>query len=107
MRVAQKPERPAEPVRFDFDDFVRYTEQHPEGNFELLDGVVYELAPEGNAHLVTRLTINTYLHQVLDLTKYTIGTEGSFSAPGWKEGPKPLPMLGRGHSIEHFEKWSA
>jgi hypothetical protein len=20
-------------VRFDFDDFVRYTEQHPEGNF--------------------------------------------------------------------------
>jgi Uma2 family endonuclease len=96
MRVAEKPELPAEPVRFDFNDFVRYTEQHPEGNFELLDGVIYELAPEGDAHLITRLTINTYLHQVVNLTKYTIGTEGSFPAPGWKEGPKPDNFVSRG-----------
>jgi Uma2 family endonuclease len=96
MRVADKPEFPARPVRFDFDEFVRYTEEHPEGNYELLDGVIYELAPEGDAHLITRLTVNTYLHGVVNLAKYTIGTAGSFPAPGWKEGPKPDNFVSRG-----------
>jgi Uma2 family endonuclease len=36
------------------------------------------------------------LHQVVNLTKYTIGTEGSFPAPGWKEGPKPDNFVSRG-----------
>jgi hypothetical protein len=96
MRVAEKPDLPAEPVRFDFDDYVRYSENHPDGDFELLGGAIYKLAPEGDAHLITRLTINTYLHQVLDLTKCTIGTEGSFPAPGWEEGPKPDNFVSRG-----------
>ena len=76
-------------VRLNYDDYVRYTENHPDGDFELLNGVIYQLAPEGKAHKITRLKIDTYLHQNVDLTKYTVGSEASFPAPGWKEGPKP------------------
>jgi Uma2 family endonuclease len=86
----------AEPVRLDYADYVLYTEKHPDGDFELLNGVIYRLAPEGAAHLLTRLKINTYLHQTANLAKYTIGTEASFPAPGWKEGPKPDNFVSRG-----------
>jgi Uma2 family endonuclease len=69
---------------------------HPEGDFELLDGVIYNVAPEGTEHKLTRLQIETYLHQVVDLTRYTVGSEASFPAPGWKEGPKPDNYVARG-----------
>jgi hypothetical protein len=31
----------AGPVRFDFDDYVRYAEIHADGAFELLDGALF------------------------------------------------------------------
>lgn len=86
----------SEPVRFSYDEFVLYTEMHPEGDLELLDGVIYDVAPEGTEHKITRLQIETYLHQVVDLTLFTVGSEASFPAPGWKEGPKPDNFVARG-----------
>ena len=74
--------------RFDYDDFVRYTEMHPEGNFELLDGVIYEFAPEDKPHKVTRLKINTYLHRTVDLRRFTVGTEASFSGSRLERRPQ-------------------
>lgn len=96
MAVAFQPIRVSEPVRFTYDEFVLYTEMHPVADFELLDGVIYEVAPEGTEHKLTRFKIDTYLHQVVDLEKYTVGSQGSFSAPGWKEGPKPDNFVARG-----------
>ncbi len=96
MAVSSEPARVSEPVRFGYDDFVLYTEMHPEGDFELLDGVICEVAPEGTEHKLTRFKIDTYLHQAVDLTKYTVGSQGSFPAPGWKEGPKPDNFVARG-----------
>jgi Uma2 family endonuclease len=96
MTASAEPTRRCEPVRFSYDEFVLYTEMHPEGDFELLDGVIYRLAPEGKSHKLTRLKIDTYLHGIVDLTKYTVGTEASFAAPGWNEGPKPDNFVSRG-----------
>jgi Uma2 family endonuclease len=79
----------AEPVRLDFDDYVRYTEMHPDGDFELIHGVIYKFAPEGDPHLLTRHGIHDFLMQTLDLTRYTAWNEASIPAPGWSEGPKP------------------
>ncbi len=96
MTVSAEPTQLSEPVRFGFDDFVLYSEMHPDGNFELLNGVIYALSPEGKSHKLTRLKIDTYLHQIVDLTKYTVGSGASFPAPGWKEGPKPDNFVSRG-----------
>jgi hypothetical protein len=52
----------AEPVRFDFDDYVHYTETHADGVFELFDGKIFKLAPEGDAHLRTRSAIDWTLN---------------------------------------------
>lgn len=43
----------AEPVQLDFDDYVVYTETHPDDAFELIDGVIYKLAPKGDPHART------------------------------------------------------
>jgi Uma2 family endonuclease len=96
MSVAAESLTSAEPVRLDYDDYVLYTEMHPDGDFELLNGVIYQLAPEGKSHKITRLRIDTYLHQNVALAKYTVGTEASFPAPGWKEGPKPDNFISLG-----------
>ncbi len=79
----------AEPVCLTFDDFVHYTEMHPDGDFELIHGVIYKLAPEGDPHFLTRHGIHDYLKATLDLTRFTAWNEGAFPAPGWPEGPKP------------------
>jgi Uma2 family endonuclease len=83
-------------VRLDFEDYIRYTETHPEGAFELLDGVIFRLSPEGDAHLRTRSAIQMYLSQTLDLARYTPWTEASFPAPGWFDGPRPDNFVSRG-----------
>ena len=57
----------AGPVRLDFDDYILYTETHPDDAFELIDGAIYRLAPEGDPHARTRSAIQMYLSQVLVL----------------------------------------
>jgi Uma2 family endonuclease len=89
----------AESVRFDFDDYVRYTETHPEGAFELIDGAIFKLAPEGDAHLRTRSAIDWTLNRTLDLAQYTPWTEASFPAPEWFDGPRPDNFVSRGAGI--------
>ena len=86
----------AAPVRLDFDDYVFYTEMHPDDAFELIDGVIYKLAPEGNSHFQTRSAIALYLSDALDRTRFTPYTEGSFAAPGWADGPRPDNFIARG-----------
>jgi Uma2 family endonuclease len=89
----------AEPVRLDFDDYVQYSDAHPEGDFELLDGVIYKLAPEGDPHLLTRSAIDWFLDRTLDLTRYAPWTEASFPAPGWFDGPRPDNFVSRGPGL--------
>jgi Uma2 family endonuclease len=89
----------AAPVRLDYNDYVLYTETHPEGAFELLDGVIFELAPEGDAHVRTRMAIELYLTQTLDLARYTPCTEVSFPAPDWFDGPRPDNLVARGPGL--------
>jgi len=84
------------PVRYDFDDYVSYTEMHPDGAFELIDGAIYTLAPEGDSHALTRSGIYMYLAQHLDLDVYTPWSEVSFRAPGWADGPRPDVFVSRG-----------
>lgn len=86
----------AKPIRLDFDDYVVYTEMHPERAFELVDGVIYELAPEGDRHARTRSGIYLYLSRALDLSAYTPWSEVSFRAPGWADGPRPDAFVSRG-----------
>jgi Uma2 family endonuclease len=86
----------AEPVRHEFEDYVRYSETHPDGAFELIDGVIYKLAPEGDAHLLTRSGIAMLLSQTLDLARFTPWTEASFPAAGWADGPRPDNFVSRG-----------
>jgi Uma2 family endonuclease len=83
-------------VRLDFDDYVRYTETHPDGSFELIHGAIYKLAPEGDPHYLTRHGIHDFLMRTLDLTRFTAWNEGSFPAPDWTEGPKPDNFVSRG-----------
>jgi len=82
-------------VRLDFDDYVLYTETHPDDSFELIDGVIYRLAPEGDPHFLTRSAIQLHLSQVLDLARFAPYTEGSFPAPGWADGPRPDNFVSR------------
>jgi Uma2 family endonuclease len=89
----------AEPVRFDFDDYVHYTEAHPDGAFELLDGAIFKLPSEGDAHLRTRSAIEWVLNRTLDLARYTPWTEASFPAPGWLDGPLPDNFVSHGPGI--------
>ena len=89
----------AAPVRLNYNDYVLYTETHPEGAFELLDGVIFELAPEGDAHVRTRMAIELYLTQMLDLARYTPCTEVSFPAPDWFDGPRPDNLVARGPGL--------
>jgi Uma2 family endonuclease len=89
----------AEPVRLDFDDYVHYTETHADGVFELLDGAIFKLAPEGDAHLRTRSAIDWTLNGTLDLAQYTPWPEASFPAPGWFDGPRPDNFVSRGPGI--------
>ena len=89
----------AEPVRFDFDDYVRYSETHPDNAFELLDGAIFKLAPEGDAHLRTRSAIDWMLNRTLDLARYSPWTEASFPAPGWFDGPRPDNFVSIGPGI--------
>jgi Uma2 family endonuclease len=89
----------AEPVRLDFDDYVRFTEMHRDGAFELIDGVIFKLPPEGDAHLRTRSAIDWTLNRVLDATRYTAWTEASFPAPGWFDGPRPDNFVSHGPGI--------
>ena len=89
----------AEPVRLDFDDYVRYTETHPDGAFELLDGAIFKLAPEDDAHLRTRSAIDWILNRTLDLARYAPWTEASFPAPGWFDGPRPDNFVSIGPGI--------
>jgi Uma2 family endonuclease len=63
------------PVRYDFDDYVSYTEMHPDGAFEL---------------------ISLYLSRHLDLAAYTPWTEASLRAPGWADGPRADVVVSRG-----------
>ncbi len=91
----------AKPVRLDFADYVLYTETHPDGEFELLDGLIFKFAPEGDAHLATRSGIHMLLTQSLDLARYTPWTEASFPAPGYAEGPRPDNLVARGPWIAH------
>jgi Uma2 family endonuclease len=86
----------AHPVRLDFDDYVKYTEKHPEGSFELIHGVIYALAPEGDPHLLTRHGIYNLLIARLDLQRYTPWNEASVPAPNWSEGPRPDNFVSRG-----------
>jgi len=86
----------AGPVRLDFDDYILYTETHPDDAFELIDGAIYRLAPEGDPHARTRSAIQMYLSQVLDLNRFTPYTEISFRAPDWVDGPKPDNLVARG-----------
>jgi Uma2 family endonuclease len=86
----------AAPVRLDFDDYVRYTETHPDDVFELIDGVIYKLAPQGDAHFQTRSAIQLYLSDTIDRARFTPYTEGSFPAPGWADGPRPDNFVARG-----------
>ncbi len=79
----------AEPVRLTFDDFVTYTEMHPDGDFELRHGVIYKWAPEKAPHFLTRHGIHDYLKANLDPQRFTAWNEGAIPAPGWHEGPKP------------------
>jgi Uma2 family endonuclease len=92
----------AEPVRLDFDDYVRYTEMHPDGDFELIHGVIYKLAPEGEPHLLTRHGIHDFLMQTLDLKRYTPWNEASIPSPGWTEGPKPDNSIARDASMANM-----
>ncbi len=62
----------AGPVRLDFNDYILYTETHPDHAFELIDGAIYTLAPEGGLHARTR--------SALDLNRFTPYTEISFRA---------------------------
>jgi Uma2 family endonuclease len=89
----------ATPVRFTFDDYVRYTEEH-DGDFELRDGVIVAMAPEGDAHLLTRNTLTIYLARALDPARYTVFTESSFPCPGWAEGPRPDNFVARGALLD-------
>ena len=89
----------AEPVRLDFDDYVHYTETHPDGVFELLDGAISKLVPESDAHLRTRSAIDWTLNRTLDPGQYTPWTEASFPAPGWFDGPRPDNFVSRGPGI--------
>lgn len=89
----------AEPVRLDFDDYVRYTEAHSDSAFELLDGAIFKLAPEGDAHLRTRSAIDWVLNRTLDLARYSPWTEASFPAPGWFDGPRPDNFVSHGPGI--------
>jgi Uma2 family endonuclease len=89
----------AKPVRLDFDDYVAYTETHPAGAYELLDGAIYELAPEGDPHARTRSGLYLYLSHRLDLAVYTPWSEISFPAPGWADGPRPDVFVSRGPSL--------
>ncbi len=86
----------AEAVRHEFSDYVRYSEAHADAAFELIDGVIYKLAPEGDAHAVTRSGIQMFLSQALDLARYTPWTEVSFTATGWADGPRPDNFVSRG-----------
>jgi Uma2 family endonuclease len=86
----------AQPVRLDFDDYVRYTEMHPDGDFELIKGVIYQSAPEADPHFLTRHGIHDLLMARLDLTRFTPWNEGSIPAPGWHDGPKPDNWVSRG-----------
>jgi Uma2 family endonuclease len=88
-----------EPVRLDFDDYVRYTETHPDSAFELLDGAIFKLAPEGDAHLRTRSAIDWLLNRTLDLARYAPWTQASFPAPGWFDGPRPDNFVSHGPGI--------
>lgn len=65
----------AQPVRLDFDDYVKYTEKHPEGSFELIHGAIYELAPEGDPHLLTRHGIYNLLIARLDFNGIRLAIE--------------------------------
>jgi Uma2 family endonuclease len=95
VSVGDPPTRAvATPVRFTFDDYVRYTEQH-DGDFELRDGVIVAMAPEGDAHMLTRNTLDRYLHRTLDPARYSAFTESSFPCPGWAEGPRPDNFVAR------------
>jgi Uma2 family endonuclease len=89
----------ARPVRYDFDDYVLYTETHPDDSFELIDGVIYKLAPEGDPHFLTRSGLYMYLAKMLNLAKYTPWSEGSFRAPGWADGPRPDAFISRGPGL--------
>jgi Uma2 family endonuclease len=89
----------AELVRFDFDDYVYYTEAHAESVFELIDGAIFKLAPEGDAHLRTRSAIGWTLNRTLDLAHFTPWIEASFPAPGWFDGPRPDNFVSRGPGI--------
>ncbi len=84
------------PVRLDFDDYVLYTESHREDAFELVDGAIYKLAPEGDPHARTRSAIQLYLSDTLDRTRFTPYTELSFPAPGWVDGPRPDNFVAHG-----------
>jgi len=86
----------AAPVNLDFDDYVFYTERHPEDSFELINGVIYKLAPEGDRHARTRSAIQTFLTLTIDADRYAAYTEMSFPAPGWPDGPKPDNFVARG-----------
>ncbi len=86
----------AAPVRLEFDDYVLYTETHADEAFELIDGVIYKLTPEGDPHLLTRSAIALHLSAVLDLGRFTPWTEASFPAPGWADGLKPDNFVSRG-----------
>jgi Uma2 family endonuclease len=78
----------AMPVRFPFEDYVKYTEEHS-GDFESRDGVIVVMAPEGDAHMMTRGALDRYLHRNLDPARFSAFTESSFPCPGWSESPRP------------------
>ena len=89
----------ATPVRFTFDDYVRYTEEHT-GDFELRDGVIVAMAPEGDTHMLTRNTLDRDLHRTLDPARYSAFTESSFPCPGWGEGRRPDNFVARGGLLD-------
>jgi len=84
------------PVRLNFDDYVLYTESHPDDAFELVDGAIYKFAPEGDRHARTRSAIQLFLSDTLDRKRFTPYTEMSFSAPGWVDGPRPDNLVAQG-----------
>jgi Uma2 family endonuclease len=89
----------ATPVRFTFEDYVKYTEEH-DGSFELRNGVIVRMAPENDPHGLTRSELAIYLVLHLDLTRFTPFSELSFPCPGWTEGPKPDHFVARGRPLD-------
>jgi Uma2 family endonuclease len=107
VRIGEPPASAVpSPVRFTFDDYVRYTEEHA-GDFELRGGIIVAMAPEGDAHMMTRSALNLHLARTLDPARYTAFTESSFPCPGWSEGPRPDNFVARGAPLDEGRRPTA